>query len=118
MVGKAAPDEGILASLPTLTQISLTLPASGFTFTNDISAPRSLLNALGFNVSGLNGDIDADINFSTGFLAPLAFGLMLDLAGGARSTLAWGLAFLLLALGPLLALPILARMGRQGPESD
>jgi MFS family permease len=33
------------------------------------------------------------VGFSTAFLAPLVFGLMLDLAGGNRSVTAWGLAF-------------------------
>jgi hypothetical protein len=31
--------------------------------------------------------------FSAAFLAPLAFGAVLDLAGGNRSQFAWGLAF-------------------------
>jgi MFS family permease len=51
--------------------------------------------------------------FGTGVLSPLAFGAVLDIAGGAEQTLAWGLAFAVLALGPLaLGLPVLARMGR------
>ncbi len=33
------------------------------------------------------------IGFSTAFLAPLVFGVMLDLAGGNQSVAAWGLAF-------------------------
>jgi MFS family permease len=33
------------------------------------------------------------IGFSAAFLAPLMFGVVLDLAGGNRSTIAWGLAF-------------------------
>ncbi len=50
--------------------------------------------------------------FGAGVLSPLAFGVVLDIAGGAEQTLAWGLAFALLALGPLaLGLPVLARMG-------
>ena len=53
------------------------------------------------------------LGFGTGVLSPLAFGAILDLAGGAQNLLAWGLAFLVLGLGPiLLGLPVLARMGR------
>ena len=52
--------------------------------------------------------------FGAGVLSPLAFGVVLDIAGGAEQTLAWGLAFALLALGPLaLGLPVLARLGRR-----
>ncbi|MDO8607775.1 MAG: MFS transporter [Phaeospirillum sp.] len=45
------------------------------------------------------------LGFGAGFIGPLAFGLVLDLAGGATTGLAWGLAFASLgavvALGPL-----------------
>ncbi len=58
--------------------------------------------------------VHALLGFGSGFLAPLAFGAVLDLAGGAGQVTAWGLAFLLMALGPLLVgLPVLARMGRR-----
>ena len=33
------------------------------------------------------------VGFTAAFLAPLVFGVVLDLAGGNQSTLAWGLAF-------------------------
>ena len=33
------------------------------------------------------------LGFSTAFLAPLVFGMTLDLAGGNQSVTAWGLAF-------------------------
>ena len=52
------------------------------------------------------------MGFSSGFLAPLAFGLVLDLAGGAEQLLAWGLAFAMLALSAVVGLPIVLRMGR------
>jgi MFS family permease len=45
------------------------------------------------------------LGFGAGFVGPLAFGMVLDLAGGGNSTLAWGLGFASLAvvvgLGPL-----------------
>lgn len=47
------------------------------------------------------------IGFSAGLIAPLIFGMVLDLAGGNRSTLAWGLAFA--SLGVFGALAPLAR---------
>ncbi len=59
--------------------------------------------------------VHALFGFGTGVLSPLAFGAVLDLAGGAEGTMAWGLAFALLALAPLaLGLPVLAFMGRRG----
>ena len=63
--------------------------------------------------------VHALFGFGAGILSPLAFGAVLDLAGGAERTLSWGLAFALLALAPLaLGLPVLARMGRRDTAAD
>ena len=39
------------------------------------------------------------LGFGAGFVAPVVFGGVLDLAGGNNSPLAWGFAFASLALG-------------------
>jgi len=52
------------------------------------------------------------MGFGVGFLSPLAFGVVLDLAGGSNSTLAWGLAFALLGLGVALGPVFLAKFGK------
>ena len=51
--------------------------------------------------------------FGTGFIAPLAFGVVLDLGGGSTSGLAWGLAFALMGLGVLTGPPVLALLARR-----
>jgi hypothetical protein len=62
--------------------------------------------------------VHALFGFGAGILSPLAFGAVLDLAGGGEQTLAWGLAFAILALAPLaLGLPALARMGRRAADT-
>ncbi len=43
------------------------------------------------------------IGFSSAFIAPLVFGVVLDLAGGNRSTVAWGLAFVSIGIFGALA---------------
>jgi len=43
------------------------------------------------------------LGFGAGFLAPLAFGGVLDLAGGNRSVTAWGFAFAVLGAWSLIA---------------
>jgi MFS family permease len=43
------------------------------------------------------------VGFSSAFLAPLVFGVVLDLAGGNRNTLAWGLAFMSIGIFGALA---------------
>ncbi len=57
--------------------------------------------------------LHALLGFGAGFLSPLAFGVVLDLAGGAETGLAWGLAFALLGLGVLTGPIILALLGRR-----
>ena len=42
------------------------------------------------------------LGFGAGFVAPLVFGAVLDLAGGRASALAWGLAFCSLGAGAIL----------------
>lgn len=53
------------------------------------------------------------LGFGSGFAAPLAFGVVLDLGGGNGSGLAWGLAFALMGLGVLTGPLILTLMGRR-----
>lgn len=57
------------------------------------------------------------LGFSAGFVGPIAFGAVLDAAGGARSGIAWGLAFA--SLGVVAALgPLALRMGvRRGNDA-
>jgi MFS family permease len=52
------------------------------------------------------------LGFLTSFLGPLAFGVVLDAAGGNASTLAWGLAFAAMGAGVALGPLALARLGR------
>jgi MFS family permease len=54
--------------------------------------------------------------FGAGFLAPLVFGLVLDVAGGKSAPLAWGVAFGSLGIG-CLAASIAARF-RAGPPRE
>jgi len=54
------------------------------------------------------------LGFASGFVAPLAFGAVLDLGGGSESGLAWGLAFGLLGLGVLTGPLVLVLMARNG----
>ncbi len=54
---------------------------------------------------GATLSVHSVLGFSAGFIGPLAFGIVLDAAGGANRGLAWGLAFASLgavaAMGPL-----------------
>jgi hypothetical protein len=47
------------------------------------------------------------LGFSAGLVAPTAFGIILDLAGGAQSGQAWSASFVALALPNLIAIAVL-----------
>jgi MFS family permease len=50
------------------------------------------------------------LGFSAGLVAPTAFGIILDLAGGAQSGRAWTASFVVLALPNLIAIAVLRRL--------
>ena len=49
------------------------------------------------------------VGFGAGFIAPLVFGIMLDIGGGATNVIAWGLAFASLGIGAAIGPWALAR---------
>jgi MFS family permease len=53
------------------------------------------------------------LSFGTGFISPAAFGLVLDLAGGRESRLAWGLAFASLGVIGMFSLVAAAQLRRK-----
>ncbi len=63
---------------------------------------------------GVSMALHSLMGFGAGFLAPLAFGLVLDLAGGNTSVTAWGFAFAVLGGWSLLVVVValLARLRR------
>jgi MFS family permease len=54
------------------------------------------------NVRGATMAVHSMLGFGAGFIAPLVFGVVLDLAGGRASSLAWGLAFTTLGAGAIV----------------
>jgi len=53
-------------------------------------------------IRGATMAVHSMLGFGAGFVAPLVFGVVLDLAGGRASSLAWGLAFSTLGAGAVL----------------
>lgn len=58
------------------------------------------------------------LGFSTAFLAPLVFGVTLDLAGGNKSVTAWGLAFASIGIFGVMAPLARWLYRRKGPSHD
>ena len=64
---------------------------------------------------GITLALHSVFGFVCAFLAPLVFGVVLDLAGGGTSPLAWGLAFATIGAGVLLGPLALALLGGSRP---
>jgi hypothetical protein len=63
-------------------------------------------------LKGATMAVHSTLGFGAGFVSPLVFGAALDLAGGNRSIVAWGIAFATLGVGALLA-PLLLGFTRR-----
>jgi MFS family permease len=104
---------GFTAPLPFLFVVILT-----FVYTATVGGDSASITAGAIaharpGERGATMAVHSFIGFMGAFLGPLAFGVVLDLAGGGEALLAWGLAFasagLVVALGPL----VLMTMGRR-----
>ena len=88
---------GIVAGLMLLYNVLIQIDSAALTTGAVMAAEPSR--------RGATIAIHSLLGFGAGFIGPLAFGMVLDMAGGGISTTAWGLAFASLAvvagLGPL-----------------
>ncbi len=104
---------GFMAALPFVLVFAIAIVFS-FTVSGDSSAVTAgAVETAAPGQRGATMAVHSFIGFAGAFVGPLVFGVVLDLAGGRESLLAWGLAFasggLAIALSPL----VLATMGRR-----
>ncbi len=93
---------GFGAPLPFVLVVGLCL-FYGITVTGDSGALTA--GAIAEAAPGRRGAtmaVHSTVGFSGAFIGPLVFGVVLDLAGGGTSSLAWGLGFLSMGLGAAL----------------
>jgi MFS family permease len=103
---------GFAAGLPLPALVTLLLLYS-FAVNADSSAlTTGVVEAADPQRKGATMALHSLMGFGAGSLSPLVFGLLLD-GFGAGSALAWGPGFASLALGPLLGVWALARLGRR-----
>jgi len=70
-------------------------------------------------IRGATMAVHSMLGFGAGFVAPLVFGVVLDLAGGKANPSAWGFAFATLGAGAILMAGVIRARARTdaGPES-
>ncbi len=90
---------GFSAGLPFVLVALLAVIYGALTTSDSGSLTVGLYEAARPGEQGRTMAVYSSLGFTMGFLAPLAFGTVLDLAGGGAT--AWGLAFMVLVLVPL-----------------
>jgi MFS family permease len=104
---------GFLAALPFVLVFAVTIVYS-FTVSGDSSAVTAgAVETAAPGQRGATMAVHSFIGFAGAFAGPLVFGVVLDLAGGRESLLAWGLAFASSALAIVMSPLVLATMGRR-----
>ena len=107
---------GFLGAAPFMLIVLIAGLYSGFIMGDSAALTGGTVAAARDGERGATLAMHSVWGFSGGFLGPLMVGLVLDLAGGRHSTVGWGLAFVTMAAGSLLALAglrgLLARAAR------
>ena len=84
---------GFTAALPWLLVFLLMCVHYGLMLGDSAALTSGAIASAPPELRGASMAIYSLVGFTAAFLAPLVFGVVLDLAGGNRNTLAWGLAF-------------------------
>lgn len=101
---------GFTAALPFGIVVAISL-AYGVTVTGDsASLTTGVVQHAQSARKGATMALQSLLGFGIGAVSPLAFGVVLDLAGGAEQVMAWGLAFALMGLGAALGPLVLLRL--------
>jgi MFS family permease len=99
---------GFTASLPWLAVCTVVITHMLLVMSDSSTLTAGMVAASDPHLRGATMALHSTLGFGAGFVAPLVFGAALDVAGGNQSILAWGIAFVTLGVGGILA-PALLR---------
>lgn len=109
---------GFGAALPYAVVIALVLLYGFLVVADSATITAGVVEAADPALRGMTMAVHAMIGFVGSMLGPILFGVVLDLAGGGQSQVAWGMSFsviaALLMLGPLF----IYTMGRDRPSAS
>lgn len=94
---------GLIASLPWLIVCAAVTVHMVLVMSDSSTLTAGMVAESDPKLRGATMAVHSTLGFGTGFVAPLVFGATLDLAGGNQSGMAWGVAFVTLGIGGLLA---------------
>jgi MFS family permease len=108
---------GFMASLPWYALAGVIMLHMCLIMTDSSALTAGVVTRARENIRGATMAVHSMLGFGAGFVAPLVFGAMLDLAGGRASPLAWGLAFTTLGAGAIVMSGFIRRGARADAES-
>jgi MFS family permease len=103
---------GFLAALPWTVLCALVVLHLLLIMSDSSALTAGMVAASDPSLRGATMAVHSTLGFATGLVAPLVFGLALDLAGGNRSAFAWGIAFVTLGIGAVVAPALLGFLRR------
>lgn len=109
---------GFSAPLPLIIVFSLTAVYFLLIMGDSAALTAGLVAAVPAERKGAAMALHSLLGFGAGFLAPLAFGLVLDLAGGSDQVIAWGLAFAALGFWSLVTVIVNSARKKTQPAPD
>ena len=110
---------GFLSFLPLSALAALIMLHMCLVMSDSSALTAGVVTRAGERIRGATMAVHSMLGFGAGFVAPLVFGVVLDLAGGRARPLAWGLAFTTLGAGAIVTAGFIrARAGKvTAPES-
>ena len=93
---------GFLSFLPLSALAGLIMLHMCLVMSDSSALTAGVVTRAGERIRGATMAVHSMLGFGAGFVAPLVFGVVLDLAGGKASAPAWGLAFATLGAGAIL----------------
>lgn len=108
---------GFTAGLPFHWVVFFCLVYSVMTAADSASVTAGTITAADPRYHGATMAAHSFIGFGGGFLAPILFGVVLDIAGGTSSTFAWGMSFATISSLTLLGPFAIWWFGRSAPQT-
>ena len=103
---------GFLGHLPWILVAALVVAHMLLVMSDSSTLTAGMVAASDPALRGATMAVHSTLGFGAGFVAPLVFGLALDLAGGNQSAFAWGIAFVTLGIGAVVAPALLGFLRR------
>jgi MFS family permease len=109
---------GFVSFLPLFALAALIMLHMCLVMSDSSALTAGVVTRAGENIRGATMAVHSMLGFGAGFVSPLVFGVVLDLAGGRSAPLAWGLAFSSLAFGAIVMACLIRSRVRPGAAPE